>query len=232
MENDSLITKKKIIQDDFDRLAQFSVDRWSSASHYYGKIAGELPERPENLLDIGCGVGKFCRFMAPRAKKITGIDISPKMIAAAEARKKEKHGHIHFQTGDISRFELPEGYYDAIVSISALHHINIDQVIPPLKRALKPGGVLVIMDFYRPAGVKDLLLSALSVPVNWFFKTINGVKISPEEQKAMDRHMINDNFSTINELRGAFGRYFEGFKLKRLLLWYYLFVGKKAEESL
>ena len=44
--------------------------------------------------------------------------------------------------GDVLEHPLAEQGYDAIVSMTALHHVPLEEVLPVLARALRPGGVL------------------------------------------------------------------------------------------
>jgi len=46
---------------------------------------------------------------------------------------------------DVLEEPLPESAYDAIVSMSALHHMPLEEALPRLARALRPGGVLAIV---------------------------------------------------------------------------------------
>jgi ubiquinone/menaquinone biosynthesis C-methylase UbiE len=45
-----------------------------------------LARSPNNVLDVGCGEGRFCRMLKPYGLNITGVDPTPKLIAAARAR--------------------------------------------------------------------------------------------------------------------------------------------------
>ena len=57
---------------------------------------------------------------------------------------------------DVLQEPLPEGRYDAIVSISALHHLSLEEVLPRLAGALRPGGVLVAVALPRDDLPQDL----------------------------------------------------------------------------
>lgn len=106
--------------------------------------------RPETrVLDAGCGPGNSsCLIASQYGAEVTGVDISPVMIASA-ARKAEKlglSGRVRFQTADI--FELPflEGDFDLVIAESILTPLPGDKglALQELGRVLRSGGLLAI----------------------------------------------------------------------------------------
>jgi 2-polyprenyl-3-methyl-5-hydroxy-6-metoxy-1,4-benzoquinol methylase len=67
------------------------------------------------ILDAGCGEGYLSRVLASRSAKVTGIDVSPRLIQIA--REKDPDGAIEYRVGDLSK-PLPEyeEHFDAIAS--------------------------------------------------------------------------------------------------------------------
>jgi trans-aconitate 2-methyltransferase len=95
------------------------------------------------VVDLGCGPGRLTRLLHAHlhARETVGIDLSPRMIAAAQ-REPVPPG-LRFQQGDIDAFSA-SGEYDLIASNSALQWVeHHEELIPRLARALKPGGQLV-----------------------------------------------------------------------------------------
>jgi SAM-dependent methyltransferase len=58
-----------------------------------------LVHRDQVVLDIGCGMGRMDAHVAPRVKKLVGIDVSGEMVAAARARLGPL-GNVEFMEGD------------------------------------------------------------------------------------------------------------------------------------
>jgi malonyl-CoA O-methyltransferase len=101
---------------------------------------GDLEGR--KVLDVGCGKGRYARLLQRRfpGANITGMDISPQMLAAVPAP-------IRRLRGSILNIPEPDGQYDAVLCVEALEHaVNISQGVKELIRVLKPGGRLVIID--------------------------------------------------------------------------------------
>jgi SAM-dependent methyltransferase len=93
------------------------------------------------VLDFGCGSGTLSCLKAKNCE-ITGIDFSS--IALDMAKNKNSYDHT-FCT-DISDFDHEKGFFDYIVSLDVLGHIefgNKDKIISSLKEFLKPTGVML-----------------------------------------------------------------------------------------
>jgi SAM-dependent methyltransferase len=106
----------------------------------YGWAASHLAGL--EVLDAGCGVGWGTALLAERAKRATGIDISP--VAVAEATR--RHGDVAvFEPGDLRRVPFDDGEFDAVVSFEAIEHVaDAEQALDELRRVLRPGGLLLI----------------------------------------------------------------------------------------
>jgi 2-polyprenyl-3-methyl-5-hydroxy-6-metoxy-1,4-benzoquinol methylase len=96
------------------------------------------------ILDAGCGEGYLSRVLASRSAKVTGIDVSPRLIQIA--REKDPDGAIEYRVGDLSK-PLPEyeEHFDAIASLLVLNDVyDYKGFIATLTSVLKPGGRLVV----------------------------------------------------------------------------------------
>ncbi len=98
------------------------------------------------LLDVGCGNGYFSREMAARGARVTGIDISPRMIAHATERETAAPLGIAYQAmdaADVSSAFAP-GSFDIATSCMALQDMpQIAGVLSAVHRTLRPGGRFV-----------------------------------------------------------------------------------------
>jgi SAM-dependent methyltransferase len=109
-------------------------------AHYQPLMLRELPARCDRILDVGCGTGQFAVLLAERADHVDALDRSPVMIRAARARVP---ANVTCIETDLLRGRVPPEHYDAITSISTLHHMVLAEALPRLSSALRPGGVLV-----------------------------------------------------------------------------------------
>lgn len=94
------------------------------------------------VLDIASGDGALAELLAPRARAITCLDISPRVVEAGRARFASV-AHVTFAQGDMHALPWPDASFDHVLMINALM-VSDD---PPLAvreaaRVLRPGGTL------------------------------------------------------------------------------------------
>ena len=96
-----------------------------------------------DILDVACGTGILIPdYLKRRASSITGIDISPNMIA--EAEKKFRQPEVTLICTPAETYE-PEKKFDAIMVYNALPHFRDPQaLIAHLSDLLKPDGTLTV----------------------------------------------------------------------------------------
>ncbi|MGA2162785.1 MAG: class I SAM-dependent methyltransferase [Methanoregula sp.] len=108
----------------------------------------------DKVLSICCGFGHVERVLSKLniGKIIIGTDIALGAIEKAIKRAKDENiGNIQYYASDIQKEKLPINEYDLIWANGALHHIQkLDQVIPMLYNALKPGGFLISNEYVGP----------------------------------------------------------------------------------
>lgn len=77
----------------------------------------------KTVLDLGCGYSWHCAFAAEQgAAKISGLDLSRKMIEEAKRRNTKKR--IEYRVCGIEEYEYPENMWDCVISNLALHYIE------------------------------------------------------------------------------------------------------------
>jgi SAM-dependent methyltransferase len=129
---------------------------WDHNAYYRRLLLRHLPCPCNRVLDVGCGAGAFAAELARRAEHVDALDRSPVMIEKAGWAVP---GNVPGILADVLREPLPASRYDAIVSISALHHMPLEEALPRLATALRPGGVLAAVALPRrdlrelPAGL-------------------------------------------------------------------------------
>lgn len=111
---------------------------------------------PADVLELGTGTGETAeriRRLHPEAR-LTGIDSSPYMLAAARARLGQDPLLI------VARLEdpLPPGPYDLVFSALSVHHLDGEgkrDLFRRVARLLRPGGRFVLGDVVVPADPAD-----------------------------------------------------------------------------
>jgi SAM-dependent methyltransferase len=80
--------------------------------------------RGARVLDVGCGVGRWSCLLAARGAEVTGVDISPTMIAQARRRAGTRGiaGQCRFLVQDLAALDAG-GKFDLVLSVTVLQHI-------------------------------------------------------------------------------------------------------------
>ena len=215
------------IQDDFDRLALCDRNEWNHNNHYHQFMLKQLPTKCQTVLDLGCGTGQFSRLLAERANRVVAIDLSPNSIQIAK-QKSQQFNNINYRVADISKEEFPAKHFEVVVSIATVHHLSIEQLIPQIETALKPGGVLIILDLLEHHSWTDILYDAIAVPLNWWLLKVNCVSTPTEQEAAaMKEHLRTDKFLNLSQAKAIYTSLLKTAKVRRHLLWRYSVVWHK-----
>jgi ubiquinone/menaquinone biosynthesis C-methylase UbiE len=122
----------------------------------------------ETVLEVGCGTGAVAR--AARARvgpggKVLGIDPSGDMIAVARRKAARERLQIDFRVAGIEALPFPDASVDVALSSLMMHHLPADLKrtgLAEVRRVLKSGGRLVVVDFGKRRGLlAQLALSAI-----------------------------------------------------------------------
>ncbi len=98
-----------------------------------------------DVLDIGSGDGTIAQLVASRARTITCLDRSEKMIAAARDRL-APHAHAKFAVADAEELPFAKESFDEVLLFNVLTHAaSPTKVLAESARVVRPGGALVVV---------------------------------------------------------------------------------------
>lgn len=120
---------------------------WRGGEEAVDGLLGDLGvslEGHEDVLDIGCGVGRLTRALAGRAGSVTALDVSEEMLARARAYNPGL-ANVRWVHGDGTTLRpLADGSFDACVSFVVFQHLPDPQLtygyVREIGRVLRPGG--------------------------------------------------------------------------------------------
>lgn len=114
------------------------------------------------MLDVGCGTGHWSVFFAKLGFHVTGLDISPKMIAAARGRHAP---NCRFSVGDVMRLPYKDERFHVACAITVMEFVpDMQCACEEIFRCLKPGGCMIIGTLNRLAAVNRQRVAAGAEP--------------------------------------------------------------------
>lgn len=111
------------------------------------------------VLELGCGTGRITMALAQTGKRVTGLDLSERMLERAARKRaalnKEERERVHLVQADMTQFELGEKFQLVIIPFRPFQHLLEvrDQVacLERVRKHLRPGGRLILDVFQTDA---------------------------------------------------------------------------------
>lgn len=102
----------------------------------------------DRVLDVAAGSGLLSRALAPRAREVVAVDITPAMLEnARQAAAREGITNIRFVEGAAETLPFADGEFDLAVTRFSLHHIADPQsAVAEMTRVVRKGGRIAIID--------------------------------------------------------------------------------------
>jgi SAM-dependent methyltransferase len=207
---------------------------WDHNAYYQRPLLNRLPWRCGRVLEVGCGAGAFAAQLAAHAEHVDAVDKSAAMIKAAGQRAPANVTRIH---ADVLKLSLPTEHYDAIVSITALHHLPLDDALRHLALSLRPGGVLAAVVLPWPDLPRELLTEMVATGANRVFGAVFAAlraagrdgwyRLEPTDE-AMPKV---DAPLTTRQAREIVAATVPGGHVRRLLFWRYLLLWRRPHLS-
>ena len=102
-----------------------------------------------DVLEIGCGVGRWTRLLAGNGNRVTAIDLSPTMIDEAGTRLRKSGLDADLHVADVTTFNAGRRF-DCVLSVTVIQHVTDEQgftrVFDNLADHLKPGGRAILLE--------------------------------------------------------------------------------------
>ena len=96
-----------------------------------------------DVLDVASGDGALAELVAPRARAVTCLDLSARVVAAGHARL-ERVPNLRFALGDMHTLPFPADRFDQLMLVNSLSYAaRPEDVVAEAARVLRPGGVVV-----------------------------------------------------------------------------------------
>ena len=163
------VNEPDLVMDDPDKVEAFrkagEVDGVMAPVYiYHCAQISDVIKPGDNVIDLGCGPANQLGLVAKvnPDTHFTGIDLSNEMLAKADAYiKSENLSNVSLQQDDISKLSsIDDQSVDAVFSTVVLHHLpdveHLFNTFQQVKRVLKPGGGVYIVDFAHLKSEKSI----------------------------------------------------------------------------
>lgn len=133
------------------------------------RVLDHVHETPKRILDLGCGPGVSAFALAEKlgpGTEIVGIDVARNMVALAKRHLERDHpdlaSRVRFEVADATTLPYDDGAFDMAVGHSFLYLVpDRAAVLREVRRVLRPGGTLVLMEPSADGSLPRAALSAV-----------------------------------------------------------------------
>jgi ubiquinone/menaquinone biosynthesis C-methylase UbiE len=151
VDREILVHHRTVIEQFSQQAAPFS--RWKAQDGEMERLIRLCEMSPEDdVLDVACGPGLVACAVAPYARQVTGLDITPRMIEIAEHRQRERRlTNMSWKIGNVLPLPFADANFTVVLTRYSFHHfLTPAAVLAEMRRVCKPGGRVMVIDKALP----------------------------------------------------------------------------------
>lgn len=153
------------MENNYDRIAPYYesvmslLDRWIVKE--LRRAAFDLLPRKESILELGAGTGLNFQYYDDEAR---GVATEPSREMIRLAKEKERPARVSLLQSLAETLPFDDKSFEAAVATLVFCSVTSpEQALAELKRVVKPGGVIVLVDHVRPIGILGYLFDLINV---------------------------------------------------------------------
>ena len=199
---------KKSFGDEWEKFHSFSEAEIDRIAREYFDIVDDKMLANAEVLDVGCGSGRWAKYIAQRSGFVEAIDPSTAVFAADALLKDVKN--IRITQAGVDTIPFDDGTFDFVMSIGVLHHVpNTKEAIEKCTRKVKKDGHLYLYLYYA--------LDNKGVAYKTLYKVSNSIRLVISSLPAKPKHVICDIFAVTFYMPWVLaGRFLKKVGLKKL----------------
>lgn len=102
----------------------------------------------KNILDVGCGTGRWSKYLSDKANDIEAVDPSKAVFSAA--RLLQNNTNVRVAQAGVDTIPFEDNSFDFVFSLGVLHHIpNTEEAMKKCVKKLKPNGYFLVYLYYN-----------------------------------------------------------------------------------
>ncbi|MCB9983002.1 MAG: methyltransferase domain-containing protein [Rhodospirillales bacterium] len=172
-------------------------DKWKNEQKALQKCLKILPDSL-NVLDVPVGTGRFFPFYKEHHHTVTGLDISPDMLAMARRHDDFSEEHMSLAEADITALPYDNDFFDVAVCMRFFNLVNADvcsQSLRELSRVSKRYAIIGFRHINKPS---HFGVQAIKQHILRFVKSLKG-KIVLHDIEVLNQALANAHFKIVQE---------------------------------
>ena len=118
-----------------------------SGDQYFDIVEDDMVTRDSLVLDVGCGSGRWTKYLAPRARFVEAVDPSEAVVTAQ--RFLADSDNVRLTQAGVDDLPFADDSFDFVFSLGVLHHIpDTAEAMQRCVAKLKPGGHFLVYLYY------------------------------------------------------------------------------------
>ncbi len=119
-----------------------------AGSQYFDIVGEDILNKDTVVLDLGCGSGRWTKFIADKVKLIEAVDPSDAVFSAFNLNQNEKN--VRVTQASVSNIPFNDETFDFVICLGVLHHIpNTSKALEDVVRKIKKGGSILLYLYYN-----------------------------------------------------------------------------------
>ncbi|MET7716418.1 class I SAM-dependent methyltransferase [Streptomyces sp. NPDC005407] len=153
----------------FDNEPDHGLQAGETRRAWSGVLIPLMPSAPADVLDVGCGTGSLSALLAEAGHRVTGVDLSPRMLQQARAKLDAAGLRGRFLVGDAAAPPTGDEQFDVLLSRHLMWTLPDPQAaLREWVSRLRPGGALILTEGrWREAGQSGVPYVAGAETLPW-----------------------------------------------------------------
>lgn len=119
----------------------------SIGQEYFDIVPLTILNKKGKVLDVGCGTGRWTKYICKKVGFVEAIDPSKAVISASKLLKGEEN--VRITMAEVSNLPFEKASFDLVFSLGVLHHIpDTKKAIIDCVEMVKPGGYFLVYLYY------------------------------------------------------------------------------------
>jgi len=159
---------------EWNRFSEFTdADLKLAGDQYFDIVDSSVIGPDSTVLDIGCGTGRWSKYLSPKVRSIESIDPSAAVVAAS--RLTRDFPNIRVTQAGVDNIPFPDNSFDFVFSLGVMHHVpDTRQAIQKAVSKLRSGGHFLVYLYYNLDN-RSSMFRLLFYPVHVLRKIISNL---------------------------------------------------------